>query len=102
MRSAGRVVVVGGSVVVVVVAVVEVVVGSAVVDVDAVDSDATEVVVAAAASGSSDVDCCHKNQAPTATTPITAAIATPIRIERPPEAVVAIGAGSEDGDGVAG
>ena len=88
--------------VVVVVTVVEVVVGSSVVDGDAVDSEATEVVVAGAASGSSDVDCCHKSQAPTATTPITAAIAAPIRIERPPEPVVAIGAGSEDGDGAAG
>lgn len=98
-RSAWRVVVVGGSVEVVVVTVVEVVVGSAVVE---DDSEETEVVVAAAASGSSDVDCCHKNQAPTATTPITAATAIPIRIGRPLDAVVAIGAGSGDGDGVAG
>lgn len=79
-RSAGRVVVVGGSVLVVVVTVVDVGVASSVVDGDAVDSDATDVVVARAASGSSDADCCQRNQAPTATTPATAAIATPIRI----------------------
>ena len=87
---------------VVVVTVVEVVVGSAVVDVDTVDGEASTVVVADAASGSSDLDCCHRNHAPTATTPITAAIAIPSRIGRLPDTVAGTGAGSVSGGGAAG
>ena len=66
---------------VVVTTVVEVVVKS-VVEVDSEESDATDVVAGAAVSESSEVDCCHTNQAPTARIPTTAAIAIPIRSGR--------------------
>jgi hypothetical protein len=103
-RSAGRVVVVGGSVVVVAATVVEGVDvdGASVVEGAPVESDATDVVAAAGVSVSSEVDCCHTNQAPTARTPTTATTAIPTRNGRPLDVEAAGGTGGVAGGGVEG